>query len=465
MKPKLTELIGLKELKMYLKREETSSLHAFGKVGKDQLRIGDFVLVRPMGKRSHLLKIYRTEIVIGEGSGGLSSRFWQLDDPYVSESHARIVYEKDEYWIEDRGSKNGLFLDGVRVKRARLHRGAKIQIGLSRLEMIGPSGASCEGSKRSDFQFERFGFQTASPEAVEALSLVSNYARSSLPVLIYGESGCGKELIARGVHREGLGEDAPFVSVNCAAFSENLLESELFGHLKGAFTGASSQRDGAFVSAHRGTLFLDEIAELSFGLQAKLLRALELGEIKPVGADRPRKVKVRLVAATHRSLWRMVQEGHFRKDLYFRLAVLDVKIPSLRHRPKDIELLARFFARAEETPISDEAIHELQARSWPGNVRQLKNTICRAAVLSGKKNILPSHLGSEPPSFKKFSRDFEIDQDVSANLKEIERMVILNTLERTRGNRTEAAQQLGIAKSTLFQKLRNYGVKGAALVH
>jgi DNA-binding NtrC family response regulator len=309
--------------------------------------------------------------------------------------------------------------------------------------------------------------------------LIARVGPTGAAVLITGETGTGKELVARAIHKNSPRASKPFVAVNCAAFTETLLESELFGHEKGAFTGADRSRQGLFEAAHGGTLFLDEVAEMSPAAQAKLLRVLTDGQVLRVGTTQPRKVDVRLVTATHRDLPERIHEGLFRQDLYYRLAVVPIAIPPLRERREDIVVLAELFLRQvalelklPKRTLSPQALESLKRYDFPGNVRELRNLIERASILS-----IGSELGAESfpvPSSSDRSKapdgtgTFrsvsllevlpEVD-DLRNFLAEIERTLILRTLEATNGAQAEAARRLGLSRSDLGYKLAKYGIK------
>jgi DNA-binding NtrC family response regulator len=305
------------------------------------------------------------------------------------------------------------------------------------------------------------GFIAASRPMQELFRLLARAAQSRHPVLITGESGTGKELVARAVHASsGRG---PFVAVNCAALPENLLESELFGHTQGAFTGADREKPGLFEAAHTGTLFLDEIAELPLALQPKLLRALEYGEVRRVGANAPRNLDVRVIAATNRVLEEEVTENRFREDLFWRLNVLHLHVPPLRERPADIPLLAEHFAAlashngqaATDTHlrISPDAMATLTAYPWPGNVRELRNAIERASTLATSDELRPDDL---PARIREAGRAVALVSDAShrqLSLKDLERAYIAEVLRQTGGNKSRAAEILGLDRKTLYRKL------------
>jgi two-component system NtrC family response regulator len=297
-------------------------------------------------------------------------------------------------------------------------------------------------------------------------TLISKVAPTNSTVLILGETGTGKELVARSLHEQSLRAAMPFVAVNCGALPETLIESELFGHRKGSFTGADDHRTGLFEVANGGTIFLDEIGELPKSMQAKLLRVLESGEIRPVGDNDAKTVDVRVVCATHRNLEEMSAAGEFREDLMFRINTFEIALPSLRERLEDIPRLAaslycRFnkTAKIEDELFSPEAIESLQSHTWPGNVRELANVIEHATILCDKPPILPEHL----------PRRFDSRKLVGAaaasspgglgkgfgpiTLRDLEMQAIYEALDRHEGNKPKAADELGISLKTLYNKL------------
>jgi DNA-binding NtrC family response regulator len=277
-------------------------------------------------------------------------------------------------------------------------------------------------------------------------------APSNAPVLILGESGAGKEVVAQIIHQWSPRAAGPLVAANCAGLPESLIESELFGHTKGAFTGASQTREGYFRAANSGTLFLDEIGELPLHLQPKLLRALESGQITPVGSDSPIQVDTRLVAATNRDLNKEVLEGRFRDDLYYRINVVELIVPPLGERQDDILPLARRFAvefAGAPVRLSPQAVQCLLAYPWPGNVRELRNAIQRSCLLCRGDVVLPEHL---PPKVAALASGDAAA--VVGRLSQMERAAILATLEECSGNRTHAAKKLGISRRSLIYKLR-----------
>jgi two-component system response regulator PilR (NtrC family) len=297
--------------------------------------------------------------------------------------------------------------------------------------------------------------------------LLETVARASSTILITGETGTGKEVVARAIHHNSPRRAHRFVALNCSAIPETLLEAELFGHVRGAFTGAVGTRQGRFEQAHKGTLFLDEVGTMSAALQMKLLRALQEREFERVGDNQTIKVDVRVIAATNSELPRMVADGVFREDLYYRLNVINVQLPPLRERREDIPLLVKHFLErfAPETPmhLAQGAMRALMAHSWPGNVRQLENAIERAVALGGGRtqvdisDLPPELYGPQAPVVAPFV-DFPDDGlDLPLYLASIERDLIRRSLERTRGNRNKAAELLRIKRTTLVEKLKRLG--------
>jgi len=316
-----------------------------------------------------------------------------------------------------------------------------------------------------------------SPAILMVRDRISRVAPTNATVLITGETGTGKELVARAIHRSSLRTQKPFIPVNCAAFTETLLESELFGHEKGAFTGADRMRPGLFEAAHEGTLFLDEAGEMSPAAQAKLLRVLTDGKVLRVGSSKPRDVDVRVLVATHRDLEQRAKEGSFRQDLYYRLAVIPIALPPLRSRKEDIpglcELFGRDIARELKVPlrrISSKAVEKLMKYDFPGNIRELRNLMERAMILSGGLEIGPDDLplaGIEDPNLApgngqlSWNTSLPAQIDIRQVLEEAEKGLILRALEAADGVQAEAARRLRLSRSDLSYKLTKYGIKAA----
>lgn len=314
---------------------------------------------------------------------------------------------------------------------------------------------------------QRFdGLIGASPAIQAVHALLADVATTDSTVLLTGETGTGKEVAAHALHTRGPRKDGPFVAINCAAMPEALLESELFGHERGAFTDAKSPRAGLFVRANKGTLFLDEIGDMPAALQPKLLRVLQERTVRPVGGDEEQKVDVRIIAATHRDLESAVEEKTFREDLYFRINVIQIALPPLRSRGSDILLLAhhfleRFAARAGKdiVGISSTAAEKLLAYPWPGNIRELQNCIERAVAVARLAELSPDDLPEKIRDYRR-SHLLVVTEDPSELLPmdEVERRYILRVLELVGGNKTQAAQILGFDRKTLYRKIEKYGV-------
>ena len=285
-------------------------------------------------------------------------------------------------------------------------------------------------------------------------------ADSDATVLVLGETGTGKELVARALHRNSVRAERPFVAVNCAAIPADLMESELFGHVKGAFTGAVSDRAGRFREAQGGTLFLDEVGDMPLPTQAKILRALQEREITPVGASRALPVNVRIIAATHRDLPDAVRQGRFREDLWYRLQVVPVHLPPLRERLGDVLLLAEHFLRqgggASPKRLGADAARLLLAHDWPGNVRELRNAMERAALLCPGPVIGPEHIGLQPAAANGPAIDW--NGPLAPAVAQLEREMVTRALAATMGNRAEAARRLGLSRQQLYRKLAEFGL-------
>mgnify|MGYP001627263523 CR=1 FL=1 len=319
-----------------------------------------------------------------------------------------------------------------------------------------------------------FGMVGRSAAMKDVFERIKKVAKSDSTVLITGPSGTGKELVANAIHKLSVRTEFPRVSVNCGAIPGELLESELFGHIKGAFTGAISNRKGRFEIAHQGTLFLDEIGDMPLLLQVKLLRVLQLRQIEPVGSSEAVDVDVRLVAATHRDLEAQVREGRFREDLFYRLNVIPVRVPALKERREDIPLLISYFLdrfisadRSNEISFSHEAMDLLMSYEWPGNVRELENVIERLVILRGGNEILPADLPSKiyrtnPLVSSQYKTIFELPEqgvDLKTILSDIEDSLILQALSRTGGNKNQASKLLALNRTTLIEKMEKKGLE------
>jgi two-component system NtrC family response regulator len=316
----------------------------------------------------------------------------------------------------------------------------------------------------------RFAFENligSAPPMKALFDTMQLAAPTASTVMIVGETGTGKELVARAIHYNSPRKEGSFVTVNCGAIPETLIESELFGHRKGAFTGANSDRKGKFEAADGGTLFLDEVGEIPLGLQPKILRVLQSGEVDRIGAEQPARVDVRILAATHRDLEKMIEEGAFREDLYYRLAVVPLKVPPLRDRREDIPLLAEHLLRKmidktgrQGLRLPPELFALFDRYAWPGNVRELENTIERMVVLSRDDQLdvgtLPEKIRGTPDGVS--ATGFKLPPQ-GVRLDELERDLIRQALERNAGNRTKAAKDLGLTRNTLLYRMQKHGLR------
>lgn len=387
-------------------------------------------------------------VTIGRESGNALL----LDDQFVSSRHARIERKQNGFLLRDLRSRNGTFLNGARIVEAFLSHGDRIRIG------------------KTDFIFSHYSMSankiqmSSKNEAFQKqLARLPNIAASQFPVLLTGPSGSGKDVLAQQIHRLSARKNGPFISVNCSALSESLVESELFGHVKGSFTGATDNRKGAFEAARGGSLFLDEIGDLPLSLQPKLLRALENNQIRPVGSDRTIETDVRIITATHHDLKNLVISERFRADLYFRLHVVQMRAPALNDRKEDFEDFLYEFAKDLRVRFSFAAIQVLKSHDWPGNIRELKNLVARAKAYCGNEEVseqmIVQLMEGELTSPLLMSNDgptaFRPSRSV---IKEIELEMIKSRLIANRGNQRKTAADLGMPKSTLHDRIKTYGI-------
>jgi DNA-binding NtrC family response regulator len=388
-----------------------------------------------------------------------------LRDPMVSRFHCRLVREDGMWRLRDSGSMNGTAINGVRVRDADLGNEGVLQIGESVLRVR--AGAP----QKEDFvpMLPSFGALVGTSLPMRRLfALLDKIAQSDINVLIEGESGTGKELVATEIMQRSSRADKPFVVVDCGAISPNLVDSELFGHVRGAFTGADRDRMGAFEAADGGTVFLDEIGELPLELQPKLLRALEAREIRRVGETRARRVNVRVISATNRDLEREVNKGRFREDLYFRLAVISARVPALRERLDDLLILVRTFLAQlgvpeEERLFPPSVLAEMSKHDWPGNVRELRNYVERSVVLQSASQTLRRGTGGGsavpgPVNGIDLSVPFRIAKD--GVIDSFERSYLSQLLDAAGGNMSKAARMAGMDRMYLHRLVQKHGLRG-----
>jgi transcriptional regulator with GAF, ATPase, and Fis domain len=371
----------------------------------------------------------------------------------LAERHARIEWRNDAAVLRDQRTGT-VKINGVSVMEAPLSEGDEITLGdmICEFRLAEHDLASLPAS---------LNLKSSNEDWNQQLLCLPQVGRSEQPVLFLGQSGTGKERLARAVHELSARHDGPYVTINCSALSESLIESELFGHVRGSFTGATNDRKGAFEAARGGTLFLDEIGDFPMHLQPKLLRALENQEIRPVGSDRAIETDVRIVAATHQNLSQKVARGEFRADLFYRLHVVTIQVPCLKERWEDFDAILFELAREHRVRFSLEAILQLKKHTWPGNLRELKNTVARGSALYGKENItapmatrLVDVIATQPSPFESMVNS---DGRIPV-VKEIERDLIVRRLIANSGNQRQTAKDLGMPKSTLHDRLKIYNI-------
>jgi DNA-binding NtrC family response regulator len=404
-------------------------------------------LTRPGALSSHGLVVGRgaeaRRITLGDRPvtvGSARTNDLVLTDRAVSAHHCRLEPGPHGLWVRDLGSRNGTWVDGVRVDAAAVSAGSQLRVGRTDLAVVSRGEWGGGGTPA---------LVAESPRMLGVLAEVERFAHLPWPVLVQGESGSGKEGIARALHDQGPRARRPFVALNAGGLPRDLVESELFGHERGAFTGAVAVHRGVFEQAQGGTLFLDEVGELPVAMQARLLRVVETWEVRRVGGESPMRVDVRLVCATHRDLRRMVGEGGFRRDLYYRLARLVVAVPPLRHRPEDVRALTEHFLasmRAEvgARTVSPGAMSRLLAHPWPGNARELKNVLEAAAATSPSAVI---EVEDVVEALERLTGGLALSDPSSPTS-------VHEVVERYGGNVSAAARALGLPRSTLRDRLR-----------
>ncbi len=393
-----------------------------------------------------------------------------LTDPSVSGRHCTVTPSATGFGVADLGSRNGTSIDGVAVQKVTAPPGVILRLGHTLIQLlpadevvaIPPSSRDHVGALWGD-----------SPGMRQVFAILERAAQSDASVLFLGESGTGKELAARAVHDESPRKQGPFVVFDCGAATESLVESDLFGHVRGAFTGAAGDRQGAFAAAHGGTLFLDESGDLPLPLQPKLLRMLEAGEVIPVGSRKPERYDVRVVAATHRDVFGEVARGGFRGDLYYRLAVVEVHLPPLRQRKEDLARLVAIFleragAAALVPTIGGPGLERLAGYHWPGNVRELRNVITRAVALGGGAKtftelpllLRPTAQAAETEVTAKADRPFHDAKQ--AVIDRFEREYLTDLLKRSGANLSAAARLAGLERKFLYKLLERAGLRQKA---
>ncbi len=388
------------------------------------------------------------QVVVGRGADCGA----QIDDDAISRAHARFRFG-DAITVEDLGSRNGTVVGGQRLAPEQPR---TIELGepvtVAHVQIFVEPG-------RPPAKVPADGVVVRDPKMKQLYAVLDVIAATELRVLLLGETGVGKDVVARAIHARSRRAAKPYLAINCGAFPESMLEAELFGYEKGAFTGANQAKPGLFEATHGGTVLLDEVGELAPTTQVRLLRVLESGEVIRLGSVAPRRVDVRVIAATHRDLRAMIAAGQFRQDLYFRLDGTTLTIPPLRERVADIEPLARTFAAAMAASLGrtapdlePSAIAALEAHAWPGNIRELKNVVERAVALRAG-SIRASDLTLDAPAPVP-----DADQPLWNELEQVERKRVIDALAAAAGNQTAAAKQLGIARTTLIRRIEYFGL-------
>lgn len=376
---------------------------------------------------------------------------YPVNSPEASERHLRFEYRDGNLIAKDMRSQAGTYVNGERISELKLNFNDILTIGDLEFQIVSTEEKS------------QFPLQSKNAIWNDELNSLVHGSQSDFPILMLGSSGTGKEVIAKAIHQSSRRKDGPLVCVNCSALTETLVESELFGHIKGSFTGAVSDRKGAFESARGGTLFLDEIGDLPYSIQAKLLRALENNEIRPVGSDRTIQTDIRILAATHKNLSEKINQGTFRLDLYYRLNVIQVSPPDLSNRMEDFDMLLGEFCKNYRVRFSFTAITELKKYKWPGNIRELKNLVARCSALYPHELINESHINK---LLDKTASEAALESDLVSNgtgqqlpiIKEIEKQMIIKRLAINKGNQKLTATELGMPKSTLHDRLKYYNI-------
>lgn len=443
-----TRKTQIQELTRSMSSENRSSTIEFSEKSQTVTRFFPLLLITDSSDKVSRIIMKKKKIVIGTAKDCQVV----LNDSYVSSHHLQIAATDRGFLVQDLDSTNGTWVSGAKIKEMYLKDGEKIKIGKTQILV---SLKQDQKEELVPFSEDHFCGMVGKTQNMKYLfSKIQKVAATDMTTLILGETGTGKEMIARAIHDLSERRKKSYVTINCGAMTPQLIESELFGHEKGAFTGAEKQHIGVFEQAQDGTLFLDEIGELPLDLQTKVLRVLEYKTLRRVGGDREIQVDVRIIAATHRNLMNEVKNENFREDLFYRLYVLPLLVSPLRERKDDIPMLIAHFLKLfgkEHFQIDDEAMKVFQKHSWPGNIRELKNTLMRAIAFS-ENDIIQS-------------KDIEIIRIPSTKTKREVRSVeeeiarIEEALQKTNGDKDEAAKLLGIGRSTLFRKIKQLEIE------
>lgn len=392
----------------------------------------------------------------------------RVEDDTVSRLHVELSPDIGGFWVRDLESKNGTWLQGVRIERERIEGFARLRIGSVKVAVV-PVVAEPPRERSVASASDGFGDLRGASAPMQALyGMLSLVAASDSPALVCGETGTGKELVARAIHRASSRASGPFVVVDCGALPESLLDAELFGHARGAFTGATGERAGSIESAHGGTVFIDEIGELPIDLQPKLLRVLEAKTVRRLGENRHRAVDVRFIFATHRDLAQRVADGLFREDLFFRINVLYVDVPPLRERLDDLGTLIQHFLGPDHPPLDDALLTELRQRRWSGNVRELRNFVARLRAVG-----LDGAMKMENRERRAVSAETQVPRPHIENAEPLrafrqrwlaqgEAEYVSQLLERHDNNVTAAARTAGVDRTHFHRMMRKYGIDRGA---
>ncbi len=460
----------------------------FARFMKQPHALSPQTLLVPSDDRVDVLRVRKTKLLVISGPlqgkefmvdqdvftlGSGSQNDLQLADPAISKRHCEIRIDQNGYSILDLDSTNGTYVQGIRVTQAFLHPGAEIQLGKTRL-IFCPLQDKQEVPLSQNTSFGEVIGQSVSMRRI--FHIVETYAPTDATVMITGETGTGKEILAEEIHKHSPRRNKPFIVIDCAALARDLIESELFGHMKGAFTGATSDRAGAFEHADGGTVFLDEIGDLSPELQPKLLRVLEKREIRRIGSNTPKRIDVRILCATNRRMDTEVNEGRFREDLFYRLSVVPIELPPLRRRREDIPLLIEKFVKSfhgadAATEIEDFAgtMEILKRHEWPGNVRELRNLVelafystqrpIRLSAFLSFSQFAPPPVAAPKETAPAITADRPFKDAKGDLISDFEQKYIKDLLDRNDGNVSRSAREAGIERAYLQRLIRKYGLR------